>query len=370
MSEVVSKLVEVLQGGVREGVFPGAGFAVGNAQHIWTGFAGRTTYDPDSPEVGPDHLWDMASTTKVLATTSVAMMLFDDGALSLEARVSHILPDFLGDQKPFVKVRDLLLHESGLPAYANLVPGFPEPEAARERVHRLALVHDPGSRTVYSCMGFIALQSCLEKVSGEPLDQLLSKRLFEPLGLHRTCYNPTPDQARMCVPTERLDDTRRQVEDRRGWERLRDDFIQGRVHDPAAMMVGGVSGNAGLFSTPAEAGRILQVMLREGAAEGRQVFCARTVREWTTRNSGRSTRALGWDTKSPEGSSAGKRFSSSSFGHTGFTGTSVWVDPEDGLFAVLLSNRVHPTSQNTAITDFRPTFHDEVHRLLAPSSGP
>ncbi len=361
---VPGELTKLVESAIADGAFPGAAFAVGKDDQVWFGYAGRHRYDSASPKVGPDTLWDMASCTKVVGTTPAAMLLFDDGALRLETRVQEILPGFAGDGKSVVKVRDLLLHESGLPAYASLQSRCRTPEESRKAVLELPLQYQAGTKTVYSCMGFITLYQVIEKVAGKGIDRLLRERLFGPAGMKGACYNPTPALRKKCAPTEKLDSWRPKIEDERGFKRVDPLYTQGEVHDPAALMVGGVSGNAGLFCTAGDVAAYLKMMLHNGKADGRQVLCARTVSEWTKRNSLRSTRGLGWDTKSPEGSSSGAKFSMASFGHTGYTGTCVWVDPEARIFATLLANRVHPTSENLKISDFRPKFHDLVYDLL------
>ncbi len=338
-------LVELCRTEIAARGFPGAAFALGNDRETRFGFAGRFTYDPSSPEVGSDALFDLASVTKVMATTPAAMLLFDDGKLDLDRSVQSYLPAFTGRGKEDVTVRNLLLHDSGLPAYAALSK-YKTKEEAQDAVLRLPLPAKPGEKTVYSCMGAITLQLVIERLAAQPIDRLLNERFWTPLGMKNTLFNPNPAQKSRCVPTEGK--------------------IQGRVHDPAAFACGGVSGNAGLFSTVGDVVGHLRFMLDKGVADGKQVICAKTIEEWTRRPSERSTRALGWDTRSEQGSSAGTKFSRRSYGHTGYTGTSVWVDPENRIFAALLTNRVHPKVTDR-ILDFRPRFHDLAFDVLTAS---
>ncbi len=358
-------LVELCEQGVREGVFPGAAFAFGTARKSAFGFAGRHRYETDSPKVSARTFFDLASVSKVLGTTTAAMVLCDDGSLDLDAPVHAYVREFQGLGKDKVAVRNLLLHDSGLPAYASYQKDAPSPE---ETVHRLLaeeLRKPCGADTVYSCVNAITLQKVVESVAGLPLDRLLRARVFDPLGMGSTHFNPGASLKSYCAPTERIESWRRNVRVKRGSAYAADEqWIQGEVHDPLAFLLGGVSGNAGLFAPAGDVARFLQEVLRCLAGRKSAVFTTATLAAWTKRASNASSRALGWDTKSPEGSSAGKVFSEASFGHTGYTGTSVWVDPKRGLFAALLTNRVHPSAANEKIAEFRPRFHDLAAELF------
>jgi len=348
-------LTSLLQSGIEDGAFPGAAFAVGSAAQTWVGYAGRQTYDLASPPVCADTLWDLASVTKVVGTTSAAMLLVADGLLSLESDVRDFRPEF---SPADVTVRDLLLHRSGLPPYLQATD-LQDRAEVWTRICGVALTEKPGRSSVYSCVGFIVLQHVLEQVAGCSLDSYLRERLFRPMGMTRTTYNPPAELRHACSPTQRLPKWQQELEDRRGFVRVQNDFVQGDVHDPLACVMGGVSGNAGLFSTPSDVAAFLRGYLHD---QGALPLALRIA--WTTPADPESSRALGWDTKSPEGSSAGARFSASSFGHTGYTGTSVWVDPESGFFAALLTNRVHPDDDNLKIAEFRPRFHDAAFGFL------
>lgn len=343
-------LIELCESGIADGAFPGAAFVVGDADESTFGFAGRHTYAPEAPEIGSESLFDMASVTKVMATTPAAMLLHDDGKLPLDDPVSTYLPAFSGGDKDNVKVRNLLLHDSGLPAYATLTK-YPTPQEARAAVLALPLRAKPGEKTEYSCMSMITLMQVVEAIAGEPMDAFLKRRLWGPLGMSETMFNPSDAVKARCVPTE---------EDKS----LRNRLIQGEVHDPAAWACGGTSGNAGLFSSIRDVDRYLRLMLDKGVFGGQQILCSNTIESWTKRAESKSTRGLGWDTKSRRGSSAGSKFSMHSYGHTGFTGTSVWIDPENRLYAALLTNRVYPTADNSKITAFRPKFHDLAFDLI------
>jgi CubicO group peptidase (beta-lactamase class C family) len=287
------------------------------------------------------------------------MVACKEGLLRLDQRVTDYLPQY---RHP-TTVRDLLIHESGLPAYVD-VTDLQQGEEVVERILGLELAYAPHAQSVYSCVGFVVLQQVVEAAVGQTLDRWASDRLYNPLGMVNTVFNPDASLTSRCAPTERLSRWRIRLEDQRGSTRIQDEYIQGTVHDPLAFVKGGVSGNAGLFSTVEDVGRYLQALLKKG----RRVIDADLLSEWSKRQGSCSSRALGWDTKSPEGSSAGTLFSATSYGHTGYTGTSVWIDPEKGIFAALLTNRVHPTSDNPLMTEFRPRFHDAVFTELSSES--
>lgn len=346
----VAPLVDLCEKEISKHGFPGAAFAIGNREATAIACVGHFTYAPDSRQVAEDSLFDLASLTKVFATTPSAMLLYDDGRLDLDKPVQDYLKGFVGANKEKITPRNLLLHNSGLPAYANLSK-YATKDEARAAVLALPLQAAPGEKTVYSCMSMITLQQVMESILGMPMDAFLKTRLWDPLGMTSTRFNPPASLKERCVPTE--DD-----------KTLRKHLIQGEVHDPAAYYCGGLSGNAGLFSTVRDGALYLRMMLDKGEANGKQILCAQTVESWTRVASEASSRGLGWDTRSAEGSSAGRRFSMKSFGHTGYTGTSAWVDPENGIFVLLLTNRVYPDDKSQAMAKFRPEFHDLAFGVL------
>lgn len=347
---------------VEEGIaakgMPGAAWAWGRAgKEPVLEWAGRHTYAPDSPLVGDRTLWDLASLTKVVATTGVAMALHQQGLLDLESHASAYLPRF---QHSGVTLRQLLLHRSGLPAYASFQATCRTPEESEAALYRLKLRPADPPATEYSCMGFMVLQRVLESVGGASLDKLAARLVFGPLGMSDSQYNPSLEDRKRCAPTEAIADWRRKIEDERGYVRVNEEFIQGGVHDPAAFMMGGTSGNAGLFSPLKD----LALWAAELAAGGDKAFKQDTVLLFTARQDASATRALGFDTKSPEGSSAGSRFGARSFGHTGYTGTCIWVDPDAKAYGVLLANRVHPDDKSTIMAGLRPRFFDAAAEEL------
>jgi len=353
----VSSIEQFLMEKVKEGAFPGAAFAIGTASEVHMGAVGNHTYDPTSPVTCWEMRWDVASLTKVVATTSAMLRLASEGKVNPDKPVRDYLPKF---QHEAVTVGNLLRHDSGLPAYFNFQTSCKTVAESRERLLAMKLSKPVGKETVYSCMGFCTLRELIEVVTASSLDAYLEKNVFVPLGMTRTGYVPALADCKDIPPTEKLAPWRKKFEDDWGTKRVQDTYIQGGVHDPAAFMMGGVSGNAGLFTSPADIARLAQTYLKKAET----IWRADVAAHWTRRQSEASTRALGWDTKSATGSSAGKKFSIRSFGHTGYTGTSLWIDPENGIFACLLSNRVHPTSENDQIIRVRPAFHDLVFDVL------
>lgn len=346
----------ILEDAVARKAFPGAVVAVGHRDAlVHVAAFGRQTYEADAPAVTPDTIYDVASLTKVVATTTMAMILVDEERLDLDAPVASFLPRFVGRDKEAVTVRHLLTHSSGLDWWAPLYEEARGREAYLERIQAMDLVYEPGAKSLYSDLGLILLGELLERVAGRPLDVFVGERVFAPLGMSDTLYRPEKELLPRIAPTERDD-----------W---RGRLVHGEVHDENAYALGGVAPHAGLFSTAEDLARFARMIMAGGVFEHRRIVSRPTVERFVRRAGvPGSTRALGWDTKSSEGSSAGTLFSSSSFGHTGFTGTSMWIDPERELFLILLTNRVHPTRENTLIRQVRPAVADAVIRALEGSS--
>lgn len=354
----MNEIEQILAQAISEKAFPGAAAAWGNDKSVSFAFQGRTRYDEAAPAVDESVLWDLASVTKVASTTSTALVLHHSGELDLDASAQAYAPRFAHEGPT---IRDLLLHRSGLPAYASFQATCRTPEESEDALYALAVRQEAPAATVYSCMGFMVLQRVIESITGETLAEAAKRRVFDPLGMTSTLYAPGADLRPRCAPTEELPAWRKAIEDERGFVRVQDSHIQGGVHDPAAFMVGGISGNAGLFSTIGDMAKWAQHMAQGGGA----VIDPHTLGIWRRRQTEESTRALGFDTKSPKGSSAGELFGPRSFGHTGYTGTSVWMDPDTARWGVLLTSRVHPKDGNMAISKVRPAFYDAVIRHLA-----
>lgn len=344
--------------------FPGAALAVGRGGVLAKLDAyGYATYEARRP-VTPQSLFDMASLTKVIATTTAAMLLYEEGRLDLDAPVVRYLPAFGQRGKAHVTIRHLLTHTSGLiPFRPYHQMGLRTRAEVVDAIMADSLVYATGSDMRYSDLGVITLGLVLEQVAGQPLDVFARARIFEPLGMTRTGFRPVgaanvPADS-LVVPTE-VDAA------------FRKRLVQGEVHDETAWLLGGVAGHAGLFSTAEDLARFAYMLVHEGQVGGKAFLKPETIRLFTTPAApGRHTRALGWDTKSPSGySSAGQRFGPRSFGHTGFTGTSLWIDPDQRLFVILLTNRVHPTRENRQIIEVRAELADLVYEALRTRGGP
>ncbi|MGE0640456.1 MAG: glycoside hydrolase family 3 N-terminal domain-containing protein [Thermoanaerobaculia bacterium] len=352
-AEGLAALDRVIERFVDAHAFPGAVIAVGRHGKLAHLRAfGRLTYDDDAPAARTDTIYDMASVTKVVVTTTLVMMMVDEGRLDLDAPVQSFLPGFVGRDKERVTVRHLLTHSSGIDWWAPLYRELHGKEEYLRRIEAMELVSEPGTKTMYSDLGILLLGEIVERVSGRTLDALAGERIFAPLGMTRTGYRPAASLVPEIAPTEI-------VAERGG-------LVHGVVHDENAAGLDGVAPHAGLFSTAPDLARFAQMLLWHGVYDHHRFVKRATLDEFTRPANlpEGSSRGLGWDTKSPTGSSAGILFSPDSFGHTGFTGTSIWIDPTRDLFVVLLTNRVHPTRDNHLIREARPAIHDAVVRAL------
>ena len=350
--QVFEEVDRLLQGYQERGAFPGGVLAVGyQGALVHLHPFGRLTYDADAPPVTAGTLYDLASLTKVVATTTMAMILVDEGKFDLDRPVRDFLPGFQGPGKEAVTLRHLLTHSSGLPAVAPLYKEVWGQEAYLRRIQAMDLEYPPGSRSVYSDLGIILLGEILERTAGQPLEAFVRERVLDPLGMRDTMFRPPARLRPRIAPTE--------------FDLWRGRLVQGEVHDENAFALGGVAPHAGLFGTAPDLARFARMLLNGGVLDGHRIVSRETI-ELFTRRAGipGSDRALGWDTKSAEGSSAGTLFSRRSFGHTGFTGTSIWMDPERDLFVILLTNRVYPARENNLIREVRPAVADAMVRAL------
>ncbi len=330
--------------------FPAAAIEVGQTAGVaWRWTAGRLTYDEGAAETTPDTLFDLASLTKVLATTAVAMRLVAARRLLLDSPVAAYVPDWRGADRQAVTIADLLEHTSGLPAWWDLYRHATSRREFAHEISALPLEYRPRSRSVYSDLGFILLGFVLEASGGAALDAQ-----FDAIGPGPDLlFRPPPDLRERVVPTE----------DDRGW---RGRLLRGEVHDENTWALGGVAGHAGLFGTVGAVGRAARLWLRtrvEATVLGEPWLLRRFLRPSRVPS---STRALGWDLMRPT-SSCGTRLSRAAFGHTGFTGTSLWIDPTHDVYVVLLTNRVHPVrpaAQPDLLAALRPRLHEAVMRAL------
>jgi CubicO group peptidase (beta-lactamase class C family) len=311
---------------------------------------GRFTYEADSPQVTPVSVFDLASVSKVVATTTMAMILYERGLLDLETPVVDIVPEFAGNAplRRQVTVRMLLTHSSGLPAYEKLFLRVHTRDELLAAALATPLAADPGAKSEYSDIGFIILGVALERIADKCLDRFCQHEFFGPLGMSRTAFNPPPGWRSSIPPT---------VDDRS----FRNRIIQGEVQDENASVLGGVAGHAGVFATAEDLAIFANAMLMGG----RPILRADTLAVFTPRETvpAGTSRALGWDTPSSP-SQSGKYFSANSFGHLGYTGTSLWIDPVRQLSITLLTNRTWPDCSNQAIRQVRPRFHDAVIEAL------
>ncbi len=357
---------------VRESVFPGgvlAGRSDGEIKFLVV--AGRLNSDPAAEPVRGSTIYDLASLTKPLATVTSVLLLVQTGKLKLDAAVEDVLVELKGAPIGAASLRDLLTHRSGLPGWRPLYEGLDaegcawgraDPEVVRQAVMRLIrdepLVSQIGAQSLYSDLGFILLGCAVERVSGLLLDEYFHETVAQPLGASPLFFNRAggASQSRSGRPDVQIAPTE--------WDDWRQRMLAGEVHDENAAAMGGVAGHAGLFGT---AESVLAVSGAWLAAyhRGRSLLDPNLVREFTKRQAHppHSSWALGWDTPTAP-SSSGNYFAPESFGHLGFTGTSLWIDPLQKLEVALLTNRVHPNRKNESIRAFRPLIHDLAYRVL------
>ncbi|MFL5517986.1 MAG: serine hydrolase domain-containing protein [Gemmatimonadales bacterium] len=343
--------------GIRKGIYPGAVVVIGRRDSVlYARGYGHFTWDPSSPVPTPDStLWDVASITKVVSTTSVAMRLIEERKLDLEAPVRRYLPRFSGGPKNRVTVRMLLDHTSGLKSY---VPFYVKARGSRKRaidlLYAQPLVRVPGDSAEYSDLNALFLGLILEKVSGRPLDRLAQQEVFDPLGMSQTMFKPPRSLMRRIVPSGM-------------W---RGKPVPGDVNDQNAVAMGGVAGHAGLFSTGMDLARYATVWLRSGAGPKGQWVRPETVRRFLSKSARSGSRLLGWDTpefKPDEPSVFGTLISDAGYGHTGFTGTELWIDPARDLYMVFLTNRAFDPRVQESLKELkvvRAALSDATVRLV------
>jgi CubicO group peptidase (beta-lactamase class C family) len=361
MLERFERAAEILLHGILDHAFPGAVAEVGRRDGaIWRRSFGALTYEAGAAETTNETVFDLASLTKVIATTTLVARAVDDGLLSVSDPARNWLPEWRGADRETVTIRDLLAHSSGLPAY---LPFFRDHAGRIEfepAVCHTPLEYEPRSRSTYSDLGFMLLGFILEDVRGasrhpgrfDPATTLASqfRRIASFITAEPLTFNPPRTWRPRTAPTE-LDSWRGRV-------------LTGEVHDENAWGLGGAAGHSGLFGTAGAVGAFAQATMRTIAGE-RVLAQPSTFQEFIRRTDvPGSSRALGWDTMRPT-SSCGTRMSSTAIGHTGFTGTSLWIDWDRDVYVVLLTNRVHPTRDNTRIQAIRPAFHDAVMEEFA-----
>jgi CubicO group peptidase (beta-lactamase class C family) len=351
----------VLADAIQQRAFPGAAFGVLYPDgQVAIESIGQFTYQPDSPQVHTNTIFDMASVSKAMATTSMAMLLWQRGQLGLDEplarRLSGVLevgsePGSFATLRSLVTPRMLLAHCSGLPAYAPLYKTCGTASEVLEACLHMPLEAPPGTQAVYSDIGFILLGHLLEQIAGERLDVFCRREVFEPLDMPSTLYCPPAELRASIAPTADK-------------ENFRSRILQGEVHDGNCWRLGGISGHAGLFSNVRDTLRLAECLLDRSG----NIFHAETISEFTRRQQMPPSSAwtLGWDTPTVP-SSSGTMFSAHSFGHLGYTGTSLWIDIDKQLAVVLLTNRTYPgdeSAHSQAIKSIRPRFHDTLLQEL------
>jgi len=345
----------VLTRAIADSAFPGAYAAVGTADGIIVEYGVGRLDAADGARPSATTIWDLASLTKVIGTTSAMMQLVGSGRVALDSPVVRYLPAWKAPGANRITVRQLLSHSSGMPAWRALYKEAATPEEAEQQLFATSPDTVPGVRYVYSDLGFILLGKIVERVSGERLAAYDSAHVFAPLGMIDTRYLPPAALLPRIAPTEQ--------------DPWRQRKVRGEVHDENAVRLGGVSGHAGLFSTGQDLARFARMYLRNGTLDGVRVFDSSAVATFTRmQDSTISRRALGWETPTG-GNSAGHRLSPVAFGHTGFTGTSLWMDPAQGVFVLLLTNRVNPTRENRKIGGVRTALVDAAVGALRGASS-
>ena len=344
----------IVNAAVKDSAFPGAVLLVAKDGIVVHQKAyGAYDYEVYSKRIDEQTIYDLASVTKVLATTSAVMRLVDERKLSLEDPVVKHLPQFGRNGKEKITIYNLMVHNSGLPAWRRFYDFCTTPACVLDSVFATPLAFGTGDTTVYSDLGLITMGKVIEKLSGAPLDRFVDSVFFKPLGMNSTMFNPPQKLWSRIAPTE-VDTF---------WQRT-GVAVRGRVHDENCATLGGVSGHAGLFSTASDISILMQMLLNGGSYGGKQYLNEATIKKFITRQSAQSTRGIGWDMKNPGRSWAGSLLSDKTFLHTGFTGTSVAADPERNMIVVFLTNRVHPSRSSSKIFQVRPMVHDAVARAL------
>ncbi len=344
----------VVRRGMAAGGYPGAAVVVGRKGYaVWQKGFGHLDWSKRAAVSATESIYDLASLTKVIGTTTAVMVLYDEGRIDLDAQVRTYLPEFSGGTKDSVTVRDLLTHRSGLPAGRALWRIAHSREAARAAALATPLKCPPRACFEYSDIGAMTLAFIVESVSGQRLDEFLDSRVFAPLGMTNTFFRPSSSLRDRIAPTE--------ITPPRGYP------LRGEVHDENAYALGGVAGHAGLFSTANDLAVFAQMMLNGGEFGGVRIVSDSTVRLFTRRAAG--WRALGWDTCAG-GGSCGHLMSERAYGHTGFTGTSLWIDPDREMFVIVLTNEVHApraTDPTAILHDVRADIADIA--ALAATDG-
>ena len=312
---------------------PGCVVLVGYRGRIaWLKAYGSRQLKPDVVPMTTNTVFDLASLTKPIATATSVMMLIEEGLIELDAPVTRYIPEFGVNGKAAITIRQLLTHQSGL-LPDNSIRDYKDGRAEAFRlIYELDLLAEPGTRFMYSDVGFIVLGEIVERVSGRTLDIYSTERIFAPLGMSETGFNPDSTLKQRAAPTQQRDGK----------------WMRGEVHDPRAYLLEGVAGHAGLFSTAEDLARYAQMLLNDGMFEKSRLMKAETCQLMqSSQQVSSGVRTLGWDRRTGYSSNRGDLFSAEAFGHGGFTGTALWIDPQQEMFVIFLSNRVHPDGKGS-----------------------
>ncbi|PQO25801.1 esterase [Blastopirellula marina] len=326
--EITTKIDQAIAAALTEKKMPGCVVVVAHGGQVaYKKAHGNRRIEPSVEPMTMDTVFDMASLTKPIVTATSIMQLVEEGKVDLDAPVATYLPEFRGNDKETITIKQLLIHTSGLTpdnALSDYENGW---AGAYQKICNLKLLSEPGQRFRYSDVGFILLGEVVARVSKMPLDQYAAQHLFKPLGMNASGYNPNEALAKRSVTTTQVDG----------------EWLKGTVHDPRARYCGGVAGHAGLFSTADDLLLYAQAMLAARNPGTQHLLSQQTLATMTkSYDAAGNLRGLGWDKQSGYSSNRGKSMSSSAYGHGGFTGTAMWIDPELELVVIFLSNRVHP----------------------------
>ena len=346
-----TRAADVVQRGIEDRAFPAAVVAVGTRRApLWQQAFGTLDYDPDSTPAQVNTIFDLASLTKVIATTTLVMQLVERGAITLHDPIGKWIPEWRGRDREDVTLRSLLTHSSGLTAWLPFYRDHAGRQEFQHAICSLPLEYLPDTQSIYSDLGFMLLGFIVEDAGGASF-RAQATQLLSTLTSSALMFNPPVGLRPSIAPTEHDP-----------WRGRR---LIGEVHDENCWALGGAAGHAGLFGTAQAVGDFARVMLGELDGADTRIAAADTVRLFVSRSAAvTGSRALGWDTMLPT-SSCGTMMSASAFGHTGFTGTTLWIDPERDVYVVFLTNRVNPTRENTAIQRIRPALHDAVLSALS-----
>ncbi|MCK4965720.1 serine hydrolase [bacterium] len=351
LNNLVKICESLIKDALYKNIFPGGVLNIyysGNTVY-YKGF-GRFDYNENSKKVKKYTIYDTASLTKVMAVVPAVMILHDKGQIDIEEKVSYYIPEFNRENKNKIRIKHLLSHSSGLPSYREY---FRKSKLKQDVINHI--LNEPleyKTNSDYSDLGFILLGYIIERITNSSLADFCEKNIFKPLNMNSTFYRPPRELWEKIPPTEKC-----------SWRKK---TIQGEVHDENSYAMGGIAGHAGLFSNAGNIAKYCRMILDEGVYKGKQIIKRETIKKFTTRVEGikNCKWGLGWRMFMGKDDVIGNTLSPESFGHLGYTGTSLWIDPEKNLFAILLTNRVHPTRENKKITAFRPLLHDEIWRFF------